>query len=154
MGLVILSGGTAFYFINKLQGKIVDRYVVGQGLKHIMIMTEGVADIKQVDLQEIFREINILNKLVDHISQNKQLLSEEYKRATLSTELLSSTEVVQNWSPKGGCDGISDYLLFPQEMSEQILKDHYFSAYDELDIWAMLHYYFKGSYSLDINELK
>ena len=140
------------------QRSLIDEYLVRVSFSKLQSITDAVAMLKKNDLQEIFRELLILDAVVA-IPFANQLFFSSYIRnydasgnlidpQTNSTvgrdNLISSSDVTSTLLGK------TTYYIYPEEMNYAKLNSDYPPAGTELDYCAIFHYYSKELFSTDI----
>lgn len=123
---------------------MIEDYVRRLAVSQLSNNAHFIANLKKVDLQELFREISIINTLITLNIQSPDLISQPYLQYSLTHEVKSNTDYLQIWSDLGYCpeNVYMGYVIFPQEMNYSKLKD-YHPADQEVNIWAGIEYFIK-----------
>jgi len=132
---------------NVKQRSLINTYIVNVGMSHQQKITEAVAQLKKVDLQEIFREILILNSLysltnssvsgIDYMSQahlstlkGEMLSNSDYTKYVLNSTYKECDHATNNF--KVACDPQFKVGSTPQSKSN--CWDYYTnSSYEPFD---------------------
>lgn len=86
--------------------------MVRASVRDLEVIASSIANIKEVDLMEIFREITILNSLIKYNYENPNMTSQGYIKYSLENEVMSSSEYMQNCNNKQDWQNKVVYLLF------------------------------------------
>ena len=136
------------------QGALIDRYIVRVGYSNSQKIADAVAELKKVDLQEVFRELLILDALVLTSLDNPTYVSSSYLSYSKANNLISSSECATVCKPSSITPKMKKmtYLLFPQEMSYSKLAN-YPPADTEVNTCAFIFYWLANIFEFNIIDI-
>ena len=153
--VVVIIGVLLVMLARISQGALIDRYIVKVGYSNSQKIADAVAELKKVDLQEIFRELLILDALVVTSLDNPTYVSSSYLSYSKANNLISSSECVSVCKPPSVSPKMRKitYLLFPQEMSYSKLAN-YPPADTDVNTCAFIFYWLASIFEFNIIDIQ